>query len=275
MDEHEEYQLPAAERKRQRILRRKKELRIARIKFGVACAAILLAIILIIVGCTKGCNRETIVDTTATTTTAETIQTEPPTPTFSYKASDWKLILVDEEHPISDDYSVDLSTLRSGAKVNSQCMDNLQEMFDDCRAAGLNPLVISAYLSADDQQRAFDTRVSELMSTGFTKELAEKEATKSVQMPGYSEYQTGLALDIVSESIKSRDNDDLYDCEELKWMRENSWKYGFVERYTEEQAKRMGKAYQSWHYRFVGKTAAQDMYEMDLCLEELLTLLEG
>ena len=276
MDNQEEIVLSAQERKRQRILRRKKELRIARIKFGIACGVILLAIILIIVGCTKGCKRDVPPEMTTTENTASTTTeaTEPPAPTFAYRASDWKLILVNADHPLAEDYTVDLSSLRSGAKVNSQCMDSLQEMFDACRAAGLKPLVISAYQSGDDQQKQYDTRVSELMSMGFTKELAEKEAVKTVAAPGCSEYQTGLLLDIVSETVKDKDTEKLADCAELAWMRENSWKYGFVERYTGAQAARMGVTYQPWQYRFVGKNAAQDMYEQDYCLEELVALLE-
>lgn len=275
MDEQQVPMLSPEERKRQRIERRKKELRIARIKFGVGCGLILFLIILLIVACTKGCKKDEPVETTPVSTEAQTeAPTEPPSPTFAYNSSDWKLILVDEDHPLAEDYSTDLTTLRSGAKVSSQCMTDLQEMFDACREAGLKPSAIGGYLSQTDQEKAYDTRVSELMSTGFTQELAEKEALKTVSRPGCSEYQTGLALDIASEDKTTKDADELADCEELNWMRENSWKYGFVERYTEAQAARMGKTYQPWHYRYVGKAAAQDMHEMDLCLEELVALLE-
>lgn len=276
MDERPVRTASAEERKRQRIERRKRELRIARIKFGTACAIILLAIILIVVGCTKGCKNDTPVETTAATVSSAetTVATEPPAPTFTYRASDWMLILVDEEHPLDESFSVELSSLRSGAKVNSQCMDNLQEMFDDCREAGLDPKVLSAYISATDQEKQFETKVSELMSIGYTQELAEKEAQKKVSSPNCSEYQTGLALDIVNADIKTVVGTDFSDCKELQWLRENSWKYGFVERYTEAQAARMGKDYEPWHYRFVGKDAAKDMYENDYCLEELVAFLE-
>ena len=274
MDEYEETALTPAERKQRRIERRKRELRIARIKFGVVCGVILLAIILIIVGCTKGCKNNEPAETTVPSTEAPTVQTEPPAPTFAYKASDWKLIFVNEDNPLPEDYSLETTTLRSGANVNSQCMENLQEMIDDCREAGLKPLVLSAYLSETDLQKAYDTRVSELMSTGFTQELAEKEAVKTVDKPGCSEYQTGLLLDILSEDQKTKDADELSDNEVLAWLRDNAWKYGFVERYTEAQAARMGKTYQPWKYRYVGKDAAKDMYENDYCLEELLALLD-
>lgn len=278
MDEREEVMISPAERKRQRILRRKRELRIARIKFGAGCGVVLLALILIIVGCSKGCSstpseEESSANTSEAITTETT--TQPPAPTFTYNASDWKLIIVNDEHPLAEDYSVDLTTLRSDAKVNSQCMDNLQDMIDACRAAGLKPLVLSAYLSETDVQKQFDTKVSELMSIGFTQELAEKDAIKTVAKPGCSEYQTGLLLDIVSESNKDRSDAYLGQCDELNWLRENSWKYGFVERYTEAQAARMGKTYQPWVYRYVGKTAAQDMHDLDLCLDELVELLNN
>lgn len=274
MDEYEQAAMTPAERKQRRIERRKKEQRIARIKFGIVCGVILLAIILIIVGCTKGCKNDEPKETTVPSTEAQTVPTEPPAPTFAYKASDWKLIVVNEENPLPEDYSLDTTTLRSGAKVNSQCMDNLQDMMDDCREAGFKPLVMSGYQSATDLQKAYDTRVSELMSTGFTQELAEKEAVKTVDKPGPSEYQTGLLLDIVSEDQKTKDAEELSDNEVLAWLRDNAWKYGFVERYTEAQAARMGKTYKPWQFRYVGKDAAKDMFENDYCLEELIELLE-
>lgn len=275
MDYNEDSRISVEERRRRRIERRKKELQIARIKFFAACAVIILALILIVVGCTKGCTRKEPTETTVSTSEVDTTEelTEPK-PTFTYKASDWKLILVDADHPLSEDYDVQLTTLKSKAKVNSQLMDDLQKMMDDCRAAGHDPLVISAYVSYDDQQKLFDTRVSELMAIGYLKDRAETEALKTVAKAGTSEYQTGLALDIVSESSKEKDAEALADNATLQWLRENAWKYGFVERYTEDQAARMNTAYEPWHYRYVGKNAAKDMFEQDLCLEELVLLLE-
>ncbi len=274
MDYNNETQISVEERRKRRIERRKKELQQARIKFFIACAVVILALILIIVGCSKGCSSNNVPETTEVTTEPEpTVPTEPK-PVFTYKASDWKLILVNEENPISEDYDVKLTTLKSKAKVNSQLMDDLQDMMDDCRAAGHDPLVISAYISYADQQKAFDTRVSELMSIGYLKDRAETEAVKTVAKPGTSEYQTGLAVDIVSESCKDKDAEALAGNETLQWLRENSWKYGFVERYTEAQAERMNVTYEPWHYRYVGKDAAKDMFEQDLCLEELHVLLE-
>lgn len=268
--------LSPEERRARRIERRKRELRIARIKFGAICLAIILALILIIVGCTKGCKRDAAPETSESTvsTTEDTTPTEPPKPTFSYKASDWKLILVDADHPLPENYDVELTTLRSGAKVSSQLMDNLQDMVDACREAGLKPLVISGYQSSTDQQKQFETRVSELMSMGYTQELAEKEAQKTISMPGTSEFETGLALIIASENNKDTNDTKIGEIDELVWMRDNAWKYGFVERYTEAQATRNGVTYQPCWYRYVGKNAAQDMHDNDYCLEELVALLE-
>ncbi len=274
VDYNNDSQISVEERRRRRIERRKKEQQQARIKFLIACAVVVLALILIIVGCSKGCARNNVPETTEVTTEpATTVPTEPK-PVFTYKASDWKLILVNEENPISEDYDVKLTTLKSKAKVSSQLMDDLQDMMDDCRAAGYDPLVISAYVSYSDQKKAYDTKVSSLMGIGYRKDSAETEALKTVAKPGTSEYQTGLALDIVPESSKEKDAEALAGNETMQWLRENSWKYGFVERYTEAQAERMNVTYEPWHYRYVGKDAAKDMYEQDLCLEELLVLLE-
>lgn len=274
VDNYNGSQISVEERRRQRIERRKKEQQEARIKFFIACGVVILAFILLIVGCTKGCANKEPAETTVPTSELDTTEQTEPKPVFTYKASDWKLILVNTDNPLSEDYDVKLTTLKSKAKVNSQIMDDLQDMMDDCRAAGNDPLVISGYASYADQQKLFDKRVSELMAIGYMKDRAETEAIKTVAKPGTTEYQTGLALDIVSESSKDKDAEALAGNKTLQWLRENSWKYGFVERYTAEQAERMNVTYEPWHYRYVGKDAAKDMYEQDLCLEELLVLLE-
>ena len=51
---------------------------------------------------------------------------------------------------------------------------------------------------------------------------------------------------------------------------ENSWKYGFVLRYPNDKSHITGIYYEPWHYRYVGKDAAKEMFERDVCFEEYL-----
>lgn len=55
-----------------------------------------------------------------------------------------------------------------------------------------------------------------------------------------------------------------------KWLLENSWRYGFILRYPTDQTDVTGIVYEPWHYRYVGKEYAQDIYKKGLCLEQYL-----
>ena len=83
-------------------------------------------------------------------------------------------------------------------------------------------------------------------------------------VPGYSEHQAGLAVDINGATY------DLY-----FWLQENSYKYGFIFRYPGSKTEITGVAEEVWHYRYVGVEAATEMYEKGLCLEEYLAERQG
>ena len=91
-------------------------------------------------------------------------------------------------------------------------------------------------------------------------------AAKTVARPGTSEHQLGLALDIVDA-----DDPQLETWQEetpvQQWLMKNSWKYGFVLRYPPEKSSITGIIYEPWHYRYVGRQAAEEMHK-GLCLEE-------
>ena len=58
--------------------------------------------------------------------------------------------------------------------------------------------------------------------------------------------------------------------EAQKWLMAHCWDYGFILRYPENKTDITGYKYEAWHYRFVGREAAMEMYENNLCLEEYL-----
>lgn len=83
-------------------------------------------------------------------------------------------------------------------------------------------------------------------------------------VPGTSEHQLGLALDINAEKGKCT-NDELY-----QWLEKNSYKYGFILRYPTNKVEITGTNYEPWHYRYVGKEAEKEIYARGICLEEYL-----
>lgn len=182
------------------------------------------------------------------------------------------LILVNQWNKIPDNYDVTPKQLINGHAVDERCYPDLQQMMDDCRAAGLSPLICSSYRTKETQQQLFNNKIDSLIAQGYSNENAESEAAKAVAVPGTSEHQLGLAVDIVD--IYNQNLDSFQEQTDVQqWLLANSWKYGFILRYPSDKSNITGIEYEPWHYRYVGKDAAREIYEQGICLEEYLNLL--
>lgn len=96
-----------------------------------------------------------------------------------------------------------------------------------------------------------------------------KDAYKSLALPGHSEHQTGLAVDIGFYKNGIYDNDfNILDYQkEFKWLEENSYKYGFIIRYPKGKENITGYIHEPWHLRYIGNLA-EFLYKYNLTLEE-------
>lgn len=189
-------------------------------------------------------------------------------------AEDWNLILVNPWNMLPDDYELTLTELSNGHAVDERCYPSLQRMMDDCRAEGLKPVICSSYRTQEKQQALFDRQVNGFLSRGYSRQNAYDEAAKIVAVPGTSEHQLGLAVDIVDLSNQNLDESQ-EDTPVQRWLMENSWRYGFILRYPDEKSGITGIIYEPWHYRYVGEAAAKEIFEQDVCLEEYLEQLGG
>ena len=112
---------------------------------------------------------------------------------------------------------------------------------------------------------AFEETVADYMySQDMTRYEAEKVTETEVLFPGTSEHNLGLAVDIGSCS------GSFGESEEYRWLAENAYKYGFIERYTVEKQDITGIIPEPWHWRYVGVEYAEDIKNSGLCLEEYL-----
>ena len=196
-----------------------------------------------------------------------------PEPAAAQEA-DWNLLLVNPWNTLPEDFSVELVTLAScGLKVDKRIRTDLNEMFSACQAAGLRPLICSAYRTQAVQTRLYNNKISRLRAAGYSRESAVEEAGRWVAVPGTSEHQTGLALDIVSSSYQALTKKQETTAEQ-KWLMEHCWEYGFILRYPSDKSEITGINYEPWHYRYVGKEAALAMRDSGQCLEEYLESLE-
>ncbi len=173
------------------------------------------------------------------------------------------LILINSENKIPQDYEMKLITLTNGERIDSEIYPFLQKMFDDMRAEGYYPEVRSGYRSSESQENIYESRYASFRAEGHSRKEAKALTEKWVAEPGTSEHETGLAVDINPDREKS--GDEVYE-----WLSENAHKYGFIKRYPEDKTDITGISDEPWHYRYVGKKAAREMKEKNLCLEEYI-----
>lgn len=181
----------------------------------------------------------------------------------------WNLMLVNKSHPIEEDFQVDLVQLKNGHAIDKRAYPDLQAMIDDARAAGLSPIICSSYRTNKKQQSLYNNQVNKYMKQGYSEEDAKSEAGKRVAVPGTSEHQIGLAVDIVSQSYQVLDKQQENTAEQ-QWLMKNCYKYGFILRYPSDKSDITGIGYEPWHYRYVGKEAAEEIMNRNICLEEFL-----
>lgn len=181
----------------------------------------------------------------------------------------WNLLLVNNKNSIPNNFKVNLTQLSNGQQVDERIYEDLQAMMDDARSAGLQPSICSAYRNKDFQTKLYNREIQDYINKGYSKKDAVKEASSWVAVPGSSEHETGLALDIVSANYMILDEHQ-EETPEQKWLMENSYKYGFILRYPSDKSEITGIQYEPWHYRYVGKEAAKEIKERGICLEEYI-----
>ncbi|GKX29660.1 hypothetical protein SH1V18_21400 [Vallitalea longa] len=182
---------------------------------------------------------------------------------------DWNLILVNPWNKLPEDFSVSRTQLINGHSIDERVYPDLQKMMDDCRAEGLSPIICSSFRTMEKQQSLFDRQINKYLNRGYSREESEIEAAKWVAVPGTSEHQSGLAVDIVALSYQLLD-DKQENTPEQQWLMKNCYKYGFVLRFPKNKVNITGISYEPWHYRYVGKEAAKVIMEEGICLEEYL-----
>ena len=189
-------------------------------------------------------------------------------------------------------FSAPMSALEPAEQLAEQHPESSLQEPDALPPVELNPAPQSGAVTPDDwqillvnrwnpsyrtqakQQELYENKLQRLIEEGYSYENAVTEAGTVVAVPGTSEHQTGLALDIVDASYQILDQGQ-EDTLVQQWLIEHSWEYGFVLRYPNAKSEITGIIYEPWHYRYVGREAAREMTELDLCLEEYVDWLSA
>ncbi len=200
----------------------------------------------------------------------QTIENNVEIPNSKKEITDWKLILVNYENSLPDDFEIDLANIDKTRKFDSRAIQFLNEMLQAMKSDGItNVWVQSAYRSVEHQEKVFERKVKQYEQQGKSHEEAEKLALQTINKPGTSEHNLGLAVDF---------NYVDYHFDETAgfiWLKENAEKYGFILRYAKEKESITKVDYEPWHWRYVGTENAMKMNEMRMCLEEYVEYLES
>lgn len=236
----------------------------------------LLLIVILIFGGVKwiggGVSHETM-DKVLSRVSKDEIKGKDGTSHLIYRTDKWNLVLLNKWNPIAKDLKLDLARLDKGHEIDVRCQEDFLEMMKACQNAGNSPMVVSAYRTFDKQKMYYEGQVQNLIEQGKSEKAAKVEAAKEVALPGTSEHHLGLAVDIVDENMQELDKSQ-EKTRTQKWLIKNSWKYGFIVRYPKGKEALTGIIYEPWHYRYVGKEAAKEITEKNLCLEEYLANLK-
>lgn len=135
----------------------------------------------------------------------------------------------------------------------------LEELFAAAAQKGHYLKAVSAYRSYLRQKQIYDRNVAV---------KGKKQADSVSAMPGSSEHQTGLTIDVSCSRIGCALEETFGETEEGKWLADNCHKYGFIIRYPEDKSDITGYSYEPWHIRYVGKNLAKYLHKKDLTLEE-------
>ena len=186
------------------------------------------------------------------------------------------LVLVNREHPADASLSPDdlvsvVNTRQDGRQTQQmrECAEKaLEALYIEMNAAGYSDVsVTSGYRSYEYQVNLYASYVAQEMANdpSLTEEAAMAIVDTYSAKEGTSEHQTGLCCDM--HNLPSADQ--AFAKEEVYgWLKENAWKFGFIERFPEGKEEITGYSFEPWHYRFVGRTAASAIHTRGICLEE-------
>ena len=184
-----------------------------------------------------------------------------------FRSDDWRLVLINKQNSIPDDYTFQLGTIKGKMQCDKRILEDLLAMLEAAEEGGVNLTICSPYRDLEYQQMLFNRKIERYMKRGMSYMEAYQLSSQAVTVPGASEHQIGLALDIVCNDYMSLD-EGFGDTKAGKWLATNSCRFGFILRYPEGKENITGIEYEPWHFRYVGKAAATVIMEQGISLEE-------
>ena len=171
-------------------------------------------------------------------------------------------ILVNKYNYLNNDYipndlvDIDIKYAYRNRQIKAEVYNAFIEMYNDALNNNINLLIISGYRNYDYQNYLYSNCINI-----YGVDYANKVCAKA----GYSEHQTGLALDIITPNINMNEFEN---TEAYQWLKENCYNYGFILRYPKDKMDITGYVYEPWHYRYVGKDIALQIKKENITFDE-------
>ena len=174
--------------------------------------------------------------------------------------------LVNGTHTLPADYEpadlvyLDLPSTQE-TYMRSEAAKALTKMFNAASAQGVELLCCSGYRSYEEQAEIIQNSIEE---------NGEEATYADTALPGCSEHQTGLTMDVTSNSVGQLLTQNFINTTEGQWIADHAHEYGFIVRYPNGKEAITGYTYEPWHLRYLGKDVAKSVYKSGLTYEEYL-----
>lgn len=169
------------------------------------------------------------------------------------------LILVNKFNYLEDNYEPDdlvnmsIRYAFEGKTLRSVPYEAFVEMANDAKKENITLIANSSF-----RNHSYQTKL-------YTKDYDDEYVAR----PGFSEHQTGLAIDIMTTTDTGYSNAENFETTSAySWLMENAYKYGFILRYPKDKENITGFSYESWHFRYVGVEVATKINELGITFDE-------
>ena len=172
------------------------------------------------------------------------------------------LILVNKFNYLEENYEpndlkkISLQYAYNDNIIREHVKEAYEKMAKDAKSKGIKLIASSSYR---------DYKSQDILYERYKVQKGTEEADNVSARPGFSEHQTGLTLDILTDNITMSEFEN---TEEFKWLIKNAYKYGFILRYPKNKTYITGYSYEAWHYRYVGKKVAEIIHKENITFDE-------
>ncbi|MDR1409164.1 MAG: M15 family metallopeptidase [Oscillospiraceae bacterium] len=178
----------------------------------------------------------------------------------------WYLTLLNGKYCLPEGYEIDIAEVGNGTYLDRRVVPAYNEMYKAAKAAGHTLTPQSGWRRLSRQTSNLDGSITNWQKQGYSKIEATHKALELIMLPGCSEHNAGLAMDIITwDPAACFENTPAF-----AWLMEHGADYGFILRYPNDKTAITGVSFEPWHWRYVGKDAAKKIMTSGVCLEEYL-----